>query len=86
MVGSKFGAGALPDTSSASSRKLRPLSGSASMALDGMTASTTERVVSTGARRALTSTVSWTAANRQLDVERVVPSDLEDEPVRVEPR
>ena len=37
----------LPGTSSASSRKLRPLSGSASMRLAGMTASTTDRLVST---------------------------------------
>ena len=47
LVGSKFGAGVLPGTSSASSRKLRPLSGSLSMACDPMTASTTDRVVST---------------------------------------
>ena len=47
FVGSKFGAGVLPGTSSASSRKLRPLSGSLSMACEPMTASTTERVVST---------------------------------------
>ena len=49
LVGSKFGAGVLPGTRSASSRKLRPLSGSASMRLVGMTASTTERLVSTPA-------------------------------------
>ena len=52
LVGSKFGAGELPGTSSASSRKLRPLSGRASMALDGITASTTEpRGVDAGRRR-----------------------------------
>ncbi len=47
FVGSKFGAGALPGTSSASSRKLRPLSGSFSIAGAVMTASTTELVVLT---------------------------------------
>ena len=47
LVGSKFGAGVLPGTSSASSRKLRPLSGSLSMAASAMTASTTDRVVLT---------------------------------------
>ncbi len=48
LVGSKFGAGALPGTSSASSRKLRPLSGSFSMAAEVMTASTTDVDVSIG--------------------------------------
>ena len=60
FVGSKFGAGALPGTSSASSRKFRPLSGSASMKLDGITASTTERVVSTATGLATTVTSSRT--------------------------
>ena len=62
LVGSKFGAGALPGTSSASSRKLRPFSGNASMAADGSTASTTERVVSTPTARDDTSMRSWTPA------------------------
>ena len=62
LVGSKFGAGAFPGTRSASCRKLRPLSGSASMAVDGMTASTTERVVSTPVTLTATSTASRTPA------------------------
>ena len=66
LVGSKFGAGELPGTRNASSRKLRPLSGRASMALDGITASTTERVVSTPVVVAATSTRSRTPATARL--------------------
>jgi hypothetical protein len=41
FVGSKFGAGALPGVSRASSRKLRPLSGRLSISSLRMTPSTT---------------------------------------------
>ncbi len=58
LVGSKFGAGALPGTSSASSMKLRPLSGSRSMEGAVMTASTTDRAVSTSPAPAASTTTS----------------------------
>ncbi len=66
LVGSKFGAGALPGTRNASSRKLRPFSGSAWMALDGITSSTTDRVVSTPVADVATLTFSRTPATARL--------------------
>ena len=47
LVGSKFGAGAFPGISSASSRKLRPLSGRLLICRALMTPSTAVEVVST---------------------------------------
>ena len=47
FVGSKFGAGVLPGMSSASSRKLRPLSGRLSIWREVMTPSITEETVFT---------------------------------------
>ena len=58
FVGSKFGAGALPGTSSASSMKLRPLSGSRSIDGAVITASTTDRAVSTSPTLAASTTMS----------------------------
>ncbi len=58
LVGSKFGAGAFPGTSSASSMKLRPLSGSRSMEGAVITASTTDRAVSTSPASAASTTTS----------------------------
>ncbi len=58
LVGSKFGAGAFPGTSSASSMKLRPLSGSRSIEGAVITASTTDRAVSTSPVPAASTTTS----------------------------
>ncbi len=49
FVGSKFGAGALPGTRKASSRKLRPFRGRFSIALEDSTPPTSELVVSSAA-------------------------------------
>ena len=69
LVGSKFGAGVFPGTRSASSRKLRPFSGSTSIRADRMTASTTERLVSTAITPMppSTFTLTRTLVERQFD-------------------
>ena len=63
LVGSKIGVGALPGTRSASSRKFRPLSGSASMRAADSTPSTA--VLSGPRRRLARLTFSCTLAERE---------------------
>ncbi len=92
LVGSKFGAGELPGTSSESSRKLRPLSGSESICSELITPSTMELVVLTSgpvsAELMFTLTCSdlscrrtfrsccWPTSNRTCDT--VVPKPFAD--------
>ena len=61
FVGSKFGAGALPGTRKASSRKLRPFRGRFSIAAAEMTPSTAELVAAMGGAAASTVTASCRA-------------------------
>ena len=66
FVGSKFGAGALPGVSSASSRKLRPLSGRFSISLWSMMRSTLEDSTSMSGRAPSRMTVSETLPTLRL--------------------